>query len=412
LGENQITPEQEQQLNWILDDAYEQITTSIARDRQLEPAVLSALIDRAPHSAEAARTAGLVDDIAYEDTLSVLLAEPSGRSSQDEPAPGPAADGQAAVTTKPDARARLSTWSEARPMLFETRRRPARKYIGVVSLEGAITMGPSRSSPLPIPLISGNAAGEKTLTNLLRQAEKDRRMAALVIQLDSGGGSALASDLIWRQVQRIANRLPVVTYMGNMAASGGYYVAAASHRIVAQPLTLTGSIGVVTLHISTGGLYEKLSVNRVSLQRGERANLNSDFAPLSDEERQVLWNEITDAYQRFLGIVASGRSLEVESLDEICAGRVWTGRQARHKKLVDEHGDLQDAIAAAAELAGLLMDDRHDVPVYSLYPESSGHVLPKSFEEPAQILQLLSPERLSQFAGQPMFLLPVEITLR
>jgi protease-4 len=412
LSESQMTPEQEQQLNWILDDAYEQITAAIAQDRHLEAERLREIIDGAPYTAEAAQAAGLIDDIAYEDTLAELLA-PAGRGAgEGQPEPGPQGNGDRPVVKARPARARLSPWPEARAILLEKRRRPTRKYIGVVSLQGAIIMGASRRSPLPIPLFAGPASGEATLSNLIRRAEKNSRLAALVIQMDSGGGSALASDLIWRQVRRLANHLPVVAYMGDTAASGAYYVAAAARRIVAQPMTLTGSIGVVTVHVSTGGLFKKLDVNRVGLQRGKHADLNSDLAPLSEEGRQIIRDEIEDSYGRFLDIVAAGRDLDRETLDGICAGRVWTGRQAREHGLVDQHGDFLDAVAAAAELAGLVVDDQHEVPVYDLFADSAALVLPEPFAEPAELLKLLSPDRLAEMAGRPLYVMPVNITLR
>jgi protease-4 len=412
LGESQMTPEQEQQLNWILDDGYEQITDAIAADRHLEAARLRELVDGAPYTAEAARAAGLIDDIAYEDTLPELLAPTDPDSSAGQADRSPDENGDRPAPQKSRPRAMFSSWPEARAIMLEKRRRPARKAIGVISLQGAITMGPSRRSPLPIPWFSGPASGERTLSNLLRRAEKNRRLAAVIIQMDSGGGSALASDIIWRQLRRLANKLPVVAYMGDTAASGAYYIAAAARHIVAQPMTLTGSIGVITLRLSTGGLFEKLDINRVSLQRGRHADLNSDLAPLTEEERQILWDEVTDSYGRFLDIVAAGRDLARDSLDEICAGRVWTGRQARQHGLVDQHGDFQDAVAAAAELAGLAVDDQTEVPVYDLYSDGASLVLPEPFEEPAELLKLLSPVRLEELAGRTMFIMPVKITLR
>jgi protease-4 len=412
FGESDITPEQEQQLNWILDDAYEQITSAIAIGRGMEPVEVREFIDQAPLSSEAAQAAGLIDHVAYEDELPQLLAKSASQPDADATLPeGDSFDGQEVVKS-PGPKAKLLSWPEARSIMLEKRRRPSRDYIGVVSLEGGITMGASRSSPLPIPLIAGTSTGEKTLTNLLRRVEKDRKLAALIVQIDSGGGSALASDLIWRQIQRIANNVPVVAYMGNMAASGGYYVAAAGHHIISQPLTLTGSIGVVTLHISTKGLFEQLNVNRVLLKRGARANLTSDIAPLNEEERQVLWKEITDTYRRFLEIVASSRNIEMDGLNEICEGRVWTGRQALDHGLVDQHGDFADAVTKAAELAGLTVDEDHMVPVYNLYATNSAHVLPKAFEEPSELLRLLSPDHFSQYTDTPLFVMPVDISLR
>ena len=406
LGESNITPEQEQQINWLLDDAFDQVTAAIAEGRNLSPAKVRTLIDQAPMPAESALAAGLIDHIAYEDTLPWLLA---GKKQPPSTAHHEAGDQNEAG--KDRRKARLVTWSEAQSILTERRRRPDRKYIGVVSLVGGITMGANRSSPLPIPFFAGRTSGESTLSNLLRRVEKDPRLAALIVHIDSGGGSALASDLIWRQVNRIAERLPVIAYMGNVAASGGYYVAAGAQHIMSQPLTLTGSIGVVTLHITTQGLFEQLNVKRVALKRGERANITSDMAPLSEEERQVLWAEVTATYERFKDIVTSSRQISPGQIDEIGEGRVWTGRQAMDRDLVDGHGDFQDAIAKAAELAGLPIDDHHDVIAQNIHPGRAEHVLPSAIEEPAALLKALTAEQFAQHLDKPLLIMPVEITL-
>jgi len=412
LGESDMTPEQRQQLNWILDDAYEQVTTSMASGRDLPVTEIVALIDRAPMSTESALTAGLIDDIAYEDTLPELLGLGMRDPSEDE-APSETSEEQVRESTGQDDRpAKLLTWSEARPILLERRRRFDPRYIGVISLEGVIAMGPSRRAPIPIPIFTARTSGESTLSNLLRRAEKDSQMAALIIHIDSGGGAALASDLIWRQVKRIAQRMPVIAYMGNLAASGGYYVAAAGQEIFSQPLTLTGSIGVVVVHISTEGFFEQLSVKRVALKRGERANIVSDIAPLTEEELDVLRKEVADAYQHFKELVADSRDIAPEELDQICQGRVWTGRQAADRKLVDDHGDFQDAIARAAELAGIRLDAENDVMVHNLYPGGADHVLPEPFEAPAELLRFLSREHMTAFMDKPLFMMPMEIKLR
>ncbi|UCG23499.1 MAG: signal peptide peptidase SppA [Chloroflexota bacterium] len=412
LGESDMTPEQEQQLNWLLDDAYDQVTSAMAAGRGLSNSEIKDLIDGAPMPAERAMSSGLIDHIAYEDGLPYWLAE-----NRQEPATSkPAADRQDEPVEEESERARpkarMAAWSAAQSILLEKPRRPSRNYIGVVSLVGRIGMGASRSSPLPIPWFGDAISGESTMSRLLRRAEKDRRLAALILRVDSGGGSALASDLIWRQVRRLAKRIPVVAYMGNIAASGGYYVAAAGGHIMSQPLTLTGSIGVVTLHLSTQGLFEQLSVKRVALKRGEKADLNSGMAPLSEEDRQLLWSEIADIYERFKDIVADSRAIPVDDLDEICGGRLWTGRQALEKKLVDGHGDFADAIEMAAEMAGLPFDDHHYVPVYNLHPSGSQHILPKPLDEPEALLKTLSREQLAQDLNKPLLILPVEITFR
>jgi len=159
-------------------------------------------------------------------------------------------------------------------------------------------------------------------------------------------------------------------------------------------------------------LFELLSMRRVALQRGRRAGMNSDIAPLTEEERQVLWSEITETYQRFLEIVASGRKLEFDALDDICEGRVWTGRQALDRGLVDSHGDFHDALIRAAELAGLPYDDHHALAVQNLFPPGSDHVLPRPLEEPAELLSFFAPEQFAQVNRKPMYVTPVQITLR
>jgi protease-4 len=274
-------------------------------------------------------------------------------------------------------------------------------------------MGPSRQPPvdipIPVPLLSGAVAGEETIVQLLRKAERDDRLAALIFHIDSGGGVALASDLIWRQIQRIVKKKPVIAYFGNIAASGGYYVGASARKIIAQSTSITGSIGVVIAHLSTGDLYNKLGINRVSLSRGERALLHSEATPLTSEEHEVLWDSITDTYRKFKEVVADGRDLPIEQLDSICEGRVWTGRQAQNHGLVDDLGDFIEATKKAAELASLPDDEQQTIPVVNLYPQDRQYILPKPFELSEEIARILSLENLHQISGKPLLLMPFRI---
>ncbi|MFQ5420339.1 MAG: S49 family peptidase, partial [Anaerolineae bacterium] len=185
--------------------------------------------------------------------------------------------------------------------------------------------------------------------------------------------------------------------------------SAHSRHIMSQSGTLTGSIGVITARVSTQGLYEKLSVNRVSLQRGEHAGLYSDAAPMTADERQIFRNSIEETYRQFKQIVADGRDLPFESLDDICEGRVWTGEQALTYGLVDSHGDFIDALHKAAELADLPMDESNAVPVVNIYPKRDGYLPPKPFAPAEAISRLLSGERVKSLLNQPLMLLPVEI---
>lgn len=413
LSQPEMTPEQREQLNWLLDEQYDLLTAAIAEGRGQTQAAIQQLIDQAPLTAEEACRAGLVDHVGYEDELAFLLAEipPAGQTTaesetaeQDDAHPAPA--------NRP--RAHLQPWDKAYRLMLEKPRQHTRRFIGVVSLEGAITMGPSRQPPvdLPIPFVGGQLAGEATLVRLLREAETMDNMAALIFHVDSGGGSALASDLIGRQIKRIGRKKPVLVYMGNVAASGGYYVSAAAQHIMCQPYTITGSIGVITARLSTQGLYQKLRLNRVSLERGKRAGLYSDERPMSEEERQLFWEAIVDLYGQFKQVVANGRNLPLEELDPVCAGRVWSGRQALAHKLVDSFGDLRDAVDKAAELAGLPRDERHIITVANLHVKDHGYVPPQPFETVAEIARLLFGGELQELNGRPLLLMPYEIQFK
>ncbi len=418
LQHTTLTPEYREQLNWLLDDQFELITAGMANSRGIDKEQFSALIDQAPHFAEDAVALGLIDGIAYEDELVYLLADESaGRESSegDENGQKPGQTEHVENDKSTRKKADIKSWPEAYRLLLEKPRRRSRRFIGVVTLEGMMTMGRSRRSPidLPIPFLGGITAGEQTVVDLLRRAERIDEMAALILHVDSGGGVALAAEFIGREVERIGRKIPVVVYMGNIAASGGYYVSAPAQHIMCQPGTTTGSIGVITMRPSTRDLFQKLMINRVNLQRGEHANLYSDAAPMTQEERQVFTDGIVHSYEQFKQIVARGRNLPVESLDAICEGRVWTGNQARHHNLVDSHGDFVDAIRQAAELGGLPLDDDCEVPVVNLYAKRDGYLLPRPFLEEAQeIGRLLTKEWLEELSARPLWILPFRVKLR
>ena len=402
-----------EQVNWLLDSIFNTVTSAIADGRNKTQAEIKDLIDRSPLFAEEALASGLLDSLGYEDTLAYDLAD------QEAEAETTAEDETGELTPQEDdtdheeerPKAKLHTWSQARGMLLEKAQQPSRKHIGVVTLAGTITMGASRQPPIdiPLPFVGGASAGEETIVQLLRQAEKDEQMAALVFHIDSGGGSALASDLIYRQIERIAQKKPVLAYMGNTAASGGYYVAAAAQHIMSQPLTVTGSIGVITAHISTADLYQKIQANRVSITRGKRAGLYTDEAPLTTDQREVLWAGVVETYQQFKKVVANGRDLPLPELDPICEGRVWTGDQALDHKLVDSFGDFQDAIQKAAELAKLSTGPDDVIQVHNLHHPERQYLIPQPFEAAEEIASLLSAEQWQQMLGHPLMMLPYRI---
>lgn len=419
FGRSDMTPEFRDQLNWLLDDQYDMLTADMAAGRGLTQAELQSLIDRAPISVEEAQAAGLIDLVAYDDELPGILAGHMALTSlasiKDESSGDSQARANGSSEKSPPAKVTLKTWDKARRALLEKPRQHTRRFIGVVSLEGMITMGPSRQPPinLPIPLVGGETAGEQTLVGLLRRIEKLNEMAALIFHVDSGGGSALASDLIGRQIEQIATRMPVVVYMGNVAGSGGYYVAAPAKHIMSQQATITGSIGVISAHISSQGLYEKLLVNRVALSRGENAGLYRDSDPLTEREREIFWQTINKTYDQFKQVVAKGRGLTVDEVDTVGGGRVWTGRQALSHKLVDSHGDFLDAIAKAAELAGLPTADIAAISVVNIYPKSSAYTIPNQQAKALEELgRHVTGEALKPLLGQPLMMMPFEVRFR
>lgn len=425
-----LTPEAREQLEWLLDDRFAMLTADLARGRNLEQSEICRLIDKAPFSAEEALAAGLIDHIGYDDEISAWLGEriraigggnPDGARDAEADGLGQQAKDSAEISSpdkvdqagKNSRRAKVKTWQEARGLLSEKFHRRTRRFVGVISLEGLINMGPSRQPPLdlPIPFIGGAVAGEQTLVSLLRQAEKLEDMAALVLHVDSGGGSALASDIIGRQIELLALKKPVVVYMGNVAASGGYYVAAPGSHIMCQPGTITGSIGVIMAKINTAGLFDRLSINRVSLERGQHAGLYRDMAPLSGEERELFRQAIGEIYDDFLEFVARGRKMSKEQIDAIGGGRLWTGSQALGHGLVDSHGDFLDAIKKAAELAALPHDDPPAITVKNLFSRGSAYLLPATgsarlVEEAAGIL---TGRQVISFSGRPLMLLPYDL---
>ena len=420
FNRSDFSPEHREQLNWLLDDQYDMLTADMADARGMDQSAIRQMIDGGPMTAEAAFAAGFVDGVAYDDELPSWLARRE-RTRTPTPEAEVAAIREEENKTDSDKTktARLKQWPQARRMLIQKHRRRPSRYVGVVSLEGLIAMGTSRKPPidLPIPFIGGQTAGEQTVVGLLRRVEKLDEVAALVFHVDSGGGSALASDLIGRQIEQFAARKPVVVYMGNVAGSGGYYVSAMARHIMSQRATITGSIGVIQARVNTDGLYGKVGANRVAVERGQHAGLYRDSGPMSDEEREIYWRTINDIYDQFKNIVARGRKLSQERVSEIGGGRVWTGRQAKELGLVDSHGEFVDAIRKAAELAALPTSDDYVIPVTNFVARNSSYTLPNSAptevatEVVHMLNRLITGESLRTMSGQPLMLLPYDLRL-
>jgi protease-4 len=231
--------------------------------------------------------------------------------------------------------------------------------IAVIYAVGLISSGQSSyDSP------QGQVAGSDTLVEYLRKARADRSIKAIVLRIDSPGGSAIASDVIWREVQLTRGVKPVIASMSDVAASGGYYIAMPASAIVAQPATLTGSIGVVMIKFVIDGTLKKLGLNMEHVQEGRYADLYSPVRRFSPDERARVEEQMQATYDAFVEKAAAGRNTTPEKIDEIARGRVWTGRQAKQLGLVDELGGLERALALAKERAGIAQDAGVEIVVY------------------------------------------------
>jgi protease IV len=316
----EMSEAQREQYEALLDSLQESFTGAVADSRGVTSERVKAWIDEGVTSSARALALGMIDRIAYEDEALTKEHKPFHAGAR-------------------FLGARIRPLSEGR--------------VAVISLQGAIVPGKSRRMPFPLPLLGAQLAGAETITRAFRQAEADESTAAIVFYVDSGGGSALASDLIWREVARIRAKKPVVAVMGEVAASGGYYVLAHASRIIATPMTITGSIGVVSGKAVLAGFNRKYGLNPETVSRGRYALTYSSDRPFDDEERALLERYNREVYDRFTQRVAEGRNLSVARVDELGRGRVWSGADALEHGLVDELGDVALGIRRARELAGL-----------------------------------------------------------
>ncbi|TEA08291.1 signal peptide peptidase SppA [Mycobacteroides salmoniphilum] len=339
----------------LLESLSEQVRDGVAASRKLEPADVDALTDRAPLRRTDAVDAGLVDRIGYRDEAYARIAEVTGVQAGKEPPLLYLA--RYARATRPQV-----------PGLPALPGRPSRRTIGVVTLAGPIVSG--RSGPRLFP--PGPASGGDVIAEALRDAVADDSVAAIVLRVDSPGGSVNGSETIWREVIRAREAgKPVVASMGAVAGSGGYYVAMGADAIIANPGTITGSIGVITGKFITRGLKEKLGVASATLRTNANADAWSSNEPFTDEQVDLVEAEIDLHYNDFVQRVADGRNLTVDAVKAVAQGRIWSGRDALEHGLVDELGGFRDAVAKAKELADIDADDDVRIASFPSSPLSS-----------------------------------------
>jgi protease-4 len=329
-----MSGEQREVTSSLLDDAFSRYATRAATARGLSEGRFKSLLDRGLLSPSDAQKAGLLDGLLYPDQLE----EEAGK-----------------LLGHPVALRKISVEPpEARDTRWGTGRR-----ISVVRIEGDIVRGDNARDLFG----AVQAVGSNPVVRAIRRAADDPRVAAIVLRIDSPGGDGTASDLIWRELVRARKEKhkPVIASMGDVAASGGYYVAAGADEIFAEPSTITGSIGVFIGHFDAEDLFGKIGLKLETLKRGESADIFEPNRPLTDVERKTMQAWVDDFYRQFVERVCEARGLQFDEVDRIARGRVWTGAQALERKLVDKLGSLADAIAEAKVRAGMAPDADIDI---------------------------------------------------
>jgi len=375
----------------LLDDWLGGLVSTLASARRLSAEGARTLVDTGPHTAAAAHDAGLVDGVSPLQTLQRALAHRLGADRVD-----------------------LSDYVSVR-----SARWALGPSVAVIYIDGDIVDGSSSE----VPLLGSRMVGDRTIATALEAAAANASIRAIVLRIDSPGGSALASDLLWRAVAQVARRKPVVASLGRVAASGGYYIASAAREIFADDATLTGSIGIFYGKADLAGLLGRLQVGVELDRRGPRADMESIFRPYTPEERRFLAARVGEYYQLFLSRVATGRHRTAAEIDAMGEGRVFVGSRARTLGLVDREGGLLAAVDRARQLAGL--EDTSDVvelpraasgvlATLSRYLGPSveaGSPLEPLFRSPALRLPLAWALTVTSHSGAPMALLedPVHV---
>ena len=315
-----------EQLEVLLDDVFEELCHAI-QERGFNREDVEARINGGPYTAKEALEQKLLNGICYQDEIAEKIKAELGKEARPLPAQ---------KYFKGDGFfKRLCTYRRAR--------------IAVINVLGQIDNGESRRNQA-----GREVAGAETLQSLLDHADRSRRVRAVILRIDSPGGSGIASDLIWRKVLLVGKNKPVIASFGNVAASGGYYIAAAAQYILAEPNSITGSIGVLAGKVVARELLERLAIHRETVQRGAHAGYESLFSEFSEEETERLHRQISDFYRsEFIKKVAEGRKMSEDSVDQVGRGRVWSGARAKNQNLVDEIGGIYEAVQSARRLAGI-----------------------------------------------------------
>lgn len=348
LKRDSMSPAHREATEAILQDVYENFTSVVSDSREIPETKLAALLDEGVFNSDDLDSTGLIDGLKYEgDVLELIKTEVYGEDAAD------------------DQKLELISARNYMNFSLEDFGLEGDEEIGLIYAIGTILPGHGGHDA-----ISGRTMGAESIGRMLRDARDNDDVKAVVLRVDSPGGSSQASDQIWAEIERLREKKPVVISMSDVAASGGYWIAMNCDGIVADPLTITGSIGVVLQLFDLSGTYKKLGINWELVKQGAKSDVPTDKRPLSPEEWEVFKHLNRDIYRLFVQKVADGRGKTWDEVHEIAQGRVWTGKRAKEIGLVDSLGGLQTALELAKEKAGIAPET---MTRWHVYPQ------PKSF---------------------------------
>ena len=319
---------QREQLTALLEDIYDDFVDSLAASRGKTRQDVLDLIDQGVYDMNKLKEGNWITDLKYEDEINDMLMERTDGK-----------DDELRFV-------RLKRYRKVSPSAFGLN---GKKTIAIVRTSGAIVGGSGST---------GTAITAESVITQLRALKKNKKIAAVVLRVDSPGGDALASDLMWREIKKFSEEKPIIASMSDVAASGGYYMSMGCQKIVAEPLSITGSIGVVTGKFNLSELYEKIGYNTETISRGRFAEILNESRRFSDDEAELFDKSAQYAYEQFRDKAAMSRGMAIEEMQKFAQGRVWSGHQAKQIGLVDACGGLWKAIALAKEAAEIESEEK------------------------------------------------------
>lgn len=395
---------QREVINALLDEYFTRYTTGIAESRKKSVEDVKAIIDNAPYNATQAKNLGLIDNALFPDQIDDELKTKLGYKADDK--------------------LRTVRGGDYREIPSDSLGLNNGEKVAIIFASGGINTGRSSSG------FGGEMVGSDTVVSAFNDAAADKSVKAIVLRIDSPGGSALASDLMWRAIENAKEKKPVVVSMSDVAASGGYYISCNANKIIAEPSTITGSIGVFMGKPVVKGLYDWLGITNEYVMRGKNAGLFRETEKWTPDERAKMV-ELTNSiyFDDFLPKVAKGRNKSAEEVNTLGQGRVWTGTQAKANGLIDDFGGLEKAISVAKELAGLPGDkDARRVvfpepkPFFDTFFEAEDSSISTEQKTKAAILESLPADVRRAFKyvslfermerGEAMLLLPFDLQIK